>query len=104
VVISGGNIDLNLMSRIIERGLSADGRVVRLRVRVRDRPGALARLTQTVATAEGNVLEVYHRRGFADISVPDVEIVIHMETRGREHAAEIVAALEALGHTVESSF
>jgi threonine dehydratase len=104
VVISGGNIDLNLMSRIIERGLSADGRVVRLRVRVRDRPGALARLTQAVATAEGNVLEVYHRRGFADISVPDVEIVIHMETRGREHAAEIVAALEALGHTVESSF
>ena len=104
VVISGGNIDLNLMSRIIERGLSADGRVVRLRVRVRDRPGALARLTQTVAAAEGNVLEVYHRRGFADISVPDVEIVIHMETRGREHAAEIVVALEALGHTVESSF
>jgi threonine dehydratase len=103
-VISGGNIDLNLVSRIIERGLSADGRVVRLRVRVRDRPGALAKLTQTVAAAEGNVLEVYHRRGFADISVPDVEIVLHVETRGREHAAEIVGALEALGHRVESSF
>jgi threonine dehydratase len=103
-VISGGNIDLNLVSRIIERGLSADGRVVRLRVRVRDRPGALAKLTQTVATAEGNMLEVYHRRGFADISVPDVEIVLHVETRGREHAAEIIRALEALGHAVESSF
>lgn len=103
-VISGGNIDLNLVSRIIERGLSADGRVVRLRVRVRDRPGALSRLTQTVAAAEGNMLEVYHRRGFADISVPDVEIVLHVETRGREHAFQIVSALEALGHEVESSF
>ena len=104
VVISGGNIDINLVSRIIERGLSSDGRVVRLRVRVRDRPGALARLTQTVAAEGGNVLEVYHRRGFADISVPDVEIVLHVETRGRDHAAQIVSALEGLGHRVESSF
>jgi threonine dehydratase len=99
-VLSGGNIDINMISRIIDRGLVFDGRAARLAVEVRDRPGSLAALTRTVADLGANVLETYHRRDYADISLGDVEIVIQMETRGREHVEEIVRALEALGHRV----
>jgi len=100
-VLCGGNIDINIISRIIDRGLVADGRLARLMVKVRDRPGALASLTGLAAELGANVLEIAHRRAFADISVGDVEIVMHLETRGREHVDEIIGALEALGHSVE---
>ncbi len=100
-VLSGGNIDINMISRIIDRGLVFDGRAARLVVQVRDRPGSLAALTRTVADMGANVLEVYHRRAYADISLGDVEIVIQMETRGREHVEQIKRALEQLGHRVE---
>jgi len=100
-VLSGGNIDINMISRIIDRGLVFDGRAARLAVKVRDRPGSLAQLTRTVADLGANVLEVYHRRAYADISLGEVEIVIQLETRGREHVDEIVGALTALGHAVD---
>jgi len=97
LVLSGGNIDVNIVSRIIDRGLLADGRLVRLRVKVPDRPGSLARVTKIVAGLGANVLETTHRRGFADISVGDVEIVFTLETRGQEHLVEIVGILESEG-------
>ena len=100
LVLSGGNIDVNMVARIIERGLVFDGRQARLKVQVRDRPGSLAQLTETVAGLGANVLDIGHRRSFAELSVRDVEIVMHLETRGREHVTEIVAALEGLGHKV----
>ncbi len=101
VVLSGGNIDVNMVARIIERGLVFDGRSARLMVKVRDRPGSLARLTDAVAKLGANVLDIGHRRSYADISVGDVEIVMHLETRGREHVQDVVRALEARGHRVE---
>jgi threonine dehydratase len=101
MVLSGGNIDVNLLERIIDRGLVTDGRLVRLAVTVPDRPGNLARLTRLVADAGANVLDVVHRRAHADISVRDVEIVLQLETRGRDHVAAIVAALQAAGVGVE---
>ena len=97
LLISGGNIDINRVARIIDRGLVFDGRLVRLKVRVPDRPGSIARLTHLVARQGANVLEIVHRRAFADISVGDVEIVLHLETRGREHVTEIEGALRAEG-------
>ncbi|MCH2470400.1 MAG: threonine ammonia-lyase [Gemmatimonadetes bacterium] len=100
LLLSGGNIDINMISRIIDRGLVFDGRLVRLAITVKDRPGSLAGLTRAVADMGANVLETYHRRAFADISVGDVGIVIQMETRGREHVIEIVHRLEDLGHDV----
>lgn len=102
-VLCGGNIDVNMISRIIDRGLVDDGRMARLRVTVRDRPGSLARLTELVARAGANVLEVAHQRAFADISVGDVEIVVHLETRGRDHVEEILAAIRATGTRVEEA-
>jgi threonine dehydratase len=100
-VLSGGNIDINMISRIIDRGLVFDGRAARLAVKVPDRPGSLAALTRIVADLRANVLETYHRRAYADISVGDVEIVVQMETRGGEHVAEIIDRLETLGYVVE---
>ncbi|HSQ30738.1 MAG TPA: threonine ammonia-lyase [Gemmatimonadaceae bacterium] len=97
MVLSGGNIDVNLVKRIIDRGLVTDGRLVRLAVTVPDRPGNLARLTNVVAAAGANVLQVAHRRAYADISVRDVEIVFQLETRGRDHVTAIVARLESEG-------
>lgn len=101
VVLSGGNIDVNIVERIIGRGLVADGRLARLMVKVRDRPGELARLADLVARTGANVLEIGHRRAFADIRVGDVEIVMHLETRGREHVDEIISLLDTQGLRVE---
>lgn len=100
MVLSGGNIDVNLLERIVDRGLVADGRLARLTVTVPDRPGHLARLTQLVASAGANVLDVAHQRAFADISVRDVEIVFYIETRGRDHKAELLALLATHGFQV----
>lgn len=99
-VLCGGNIDVNMIARIIERGLVAHGRMARLMVTVRDRPGSLAALSKIVAGLGANVLEIRHRRAFADITVGDVQVVMHLETRGREHVKEIISALEAFGHSV----
>lgn len=103
VIVSGGNIDVSLLGRIIDRGLVADGRLARLAVTVRDRPGHLARLTALVAEAGANVLDVAHARAFADISVRDVDIVLHLETRGRAHMDAVVARLRADGFTVREA-
>ncbi len=99
-LLSGGNIDINRLARIIDRGLVVDGRLVRLKVKVPDHPGNLAGLARLVASLGANVLEIAHRRAFADISVGDVEIVMHLETRGLEHVDELKARLEAEGLVV----
>lgn len=101
-VLSGGNIDVNILSRIIDRGLVRDGRLARFVVTVRDRPGALARVTRLVADAGANVLEVAHHRASADLSVRDVRIVLGVETRGADHVQEIVTRLKEEGIPVES--
>jgi len=95
MVLSGGNIDVNLLERIVNRGLVTEGRLVQLAITVPDRPGNLARLTAIVAAAGANVLEVRHQRAYADISVRDVEIVVQLETRGRDHLGSIIQSLEA---------
>jgi threonine dehydratase len=100
VIFSGGNIDLNLAGRIVDRGLVADGRLARLAVTVPDRPGSLALLTRLVAEGGANVLEVVHGRAFADISVRDVEIIMLLETRGTEHANAIMKLLDDHGVAV----
>jgi threonine dehydratase len=100
-IVSGGNIDVNIIARIINRGLVTEGRITHLMIKMRDRPGSLARLTKMVAEAGANVLEIGHRRAFADVSVGEVEIVMHLETRGEDHVREIIRLMEADGLRVE---
>jgi threonine dehydratase len=102
LVLSGGNIDVNLVARIIERGLVRDGRVVRLAVLVRDRPGGLARLTGLVAEARANVLHIRHDRAAAHAPVGESEVELTLETAGPEHIAEVVRRLTAAGYTVDA--
>jgi threonine dehydratase len=101
MVISGGNIDVNLLSRIIERGLIRDGRQAQLRVRVDDRPGALATLTALLAAEGANVLTLEHRRGVTGLWLTEAEIDLVLEMRGREHVTELVRVLAREGYAVE---
>jgi threonine dehydratase len=100
MVLSGGNIDVNMVERIIARGLVTDGRLAMLAVTVPDRPGNLARVAALVAGAGANMLQLSHSRAFADISVRDVEIAMQLETRGAAHVRDVVRALEQHGFGV----
>jgi threonine dehydratase len=99
--VSGGNIDVNVLSRIIDRGLVKSGRSMRVRVRVPDVPGALARLLTVIASHQANVLQVQHDRLAArtELGVTAVELVL--ETRGLEHIVEVEQALAAAGAVIE---
>jgi threonine dehydratase len=101
LLLGGGNIDVNLIARIIERGLVKDGRTVRLTVLLRDRPGSLARLTGLVAEARANVLHIGHDRAFSRARLGETEVELTLETSGRDHIDAIKRHLHAAGYTVE---
>ena len=98
VLVCGGNIDVTLLSRIIERGLVQDGRLIRLRIHLLDRPGALADLTQIIASHRANIVDTLHNRAYYGVNLGDTVIDITMETRGREQVEELLAALTAAGY------
>jgi threonine dehydratase len=103
VIISGGNIDPNLLSKIIGRGLAKDGRLVRIRAMGRDRPGELARICQHAAQLGANILEVTHNRAFANLEVGGVEIDLILETRGRDHVEQLLRVLGEDGIEAEEA-
>ena len=98
MLVSGGNIDVSLLSLIIERGLVKDGRLVRLRIHLPDHPGALQRLSGVIAEQKANIIETTFNRAYYGVVLGDTAIDITMETRGPEHIVEIVAALDANGY------
>jgi threonine dehydratase len=100
-VLSGGNVDPLLLTKLIEHGLTAAGRYLRLRLVVPDQPGSLATVTQTVARLGLNVLEVDHNRAGTSVAVGEVEILLTLETRDPAHRDETVDALRACGFRVE---
>jgi threonine dehydratase len=101
VLVCGGNIDVSLLSRIMERGLVKDGRLVRLRVHLPDYPGALHRLTGILAQHRANIVETSYDRAYYGVDLGDTAIDITMETRGPDHIAEILSALSASGYVHE---
>jgi threonine dehydratase len=101
VVVSGGNIDVNMLSRIIERGLVKDGRLVRLRVRVPDHPGSLHRLTGLVAVHRANILEIQHDRAYFGVHLGETAVDLTLETRGPDHIEELKLALGAASYPFE---
>ncbi len=101
VLVCGGNIDVSLLSRIMERGLVKDGRLVRLRVHLPDYPGALHRLTGILAQHRANIVETSYDRAYYGVNLGDTAIDITMETRGPDHIAELLSALSANGYTHE---
>lgn len=101
VLVCGGNIDVTLLSRIMERGLVKDGRLVRLRVHLPDYPGALHRLTGILAQHRANIVETSYDRAYYGVNLGDTAIDITMETRGPDHIAELLSALSASGYAHE---
>lgn len=102
LVLSGGNIDVTMVSRIIERGLVKDGRLVRLGVLLRDQPGALARLTTLIAEQRANVLHILHDRAFSPrAALGETEVELTLETSGRPQIEALLARLREAGYRVE---
>ena len=103
IIISGGNIDMPILSNIIQRGLVKSQRLVRLRIELRDVPGSLARITRLIENSGANIEHIHHHRTFSSQSVQmvDVEFVLH--TRGETHASEIRKLLTREGFSIEHS-
>jgi threonine dehydratase len=97
LVISGGNIDVNLLDRIIEKGLSQTGRMVRLAVLLRDIPGSLLRLTRLMAEHHANILHIVHERADRDIPIGFTRVTLVLETRGPDHIRKIQEGLRNSG-------
>ncbi len=98
VLVCGGNIDVTLLSRIIERGLVQDGRLIRLRIHLLDRPGALTELTTLIARHRVNIVDTLYNRAYYGVNLGDTAIDITMETRGPEQVEELLAALTNEGY------
>ncbi len=99
-VISGGNIDVGILSRIIERGLAKDGRLIRLRIHLPDYPGALHTLTGVLADHRANIVETSYDRKFGvDLGYSAIDMTL--ETRGNDHVETLLTALAASGYQFE---
>ena len=101
LVLSGGNIDVNVLSRIIDRGLVKTGRLVRLVLTLPDTPGSLAAVTTHLARLGANVLQVSHDRAFSHARLDETTVEFALETRGGPHAQEVVRGLESEGYAVQ---
>ena len=99
-VISGGNIDVTMISRIIEKGLLRAGRVSKLRIVMQDRPGQLEIVSRIIGSAGANVMAVHHDRTDVDLDIRDAILEITMETQDREHALRVLEELRAAGFEV----
>lgn len=102
LIVSGGNIDMNLIARIIEKGLIQDGRQCRLNVIVTDRPGNLARLSQRIAELGANILQIAQSRGFGRIAIGETEVELILETTGADHIQRLREALTQDGFRLQS--
>jgi threonine dehydratase len=100
VVLSGGNVDPLLLMRVIHHGLVAAGRYLSLDVRIPDHPGGLAELLHEVAALAANVISVEHVRTAADLGMGEVDVSLHLETKGPEHCAQVAAVLRERGFRV----
>ena len=94
-LVCGGNIDVSLLAKIIERGLAKDGRRLRLRIHLTDRPGALHQLTKIIADLRANIVETQYDRTYYGVNLGDTAIDLSMETRGQEHIQQILDELTA---------
>jgi threonine dehydratase len=99
--LCGGNIDLNVLTTVILRGLVETGRYLRLRTVLKDRPGALEELTQILAGARANIYAIRHDRTSRNVAMNDAEVELDLETRGHEHVQQVLDALHDHGYETE---
>ncbi|MFF0147683.1 threonine dehydratase [Amycolatopsis sulphurea] len=99
-ILSGGNVDPVLLQQIIQHGMTAGGRYLKLHLRVPDRPGSLVSVLSDVKDLGANVLDVEHSRISGSLALGEVDVALALETRGPQHCAEVEAALAAAGFTI----
>ncbi|PJJ71500.1 threonine dehydratase [Diaminobutyricimonas aerilata] len=104
IILSGGNIDPLMLDRVISHGLATSERYLKLRIPLPDRPGQLAHTAQLVASANANVVEVLHTRHGTGLQISEVELELHIETRGPEHADEVIRTLRDAGYAPRVDF
>ncbi len=97
----GGNIDLNVLTTVVMRGLIERGRYLRIRTVLKDRPGALERLIEILAEKRANIYAIQHDRTSKDVALNAADVELDLETRGHDHVAELIATLEEHGYEVE---
>ncbi len=100
VIISGGNIDTNLLDRIINLGLAHEGRLFRFTTLLQDRPGELQRLVTCIAACGANIHQIRHERAQPGLALTQAAVTLDLETRGREHINEVERALRVAGFTI----
>ncbi len=98
-LLSGGNIDVQTISRVVQRGMMAEGRYLKVKVELLDAPGALSALTALLACAGANILQISHDRRSSALPLERAEVRLELETRGPEHIAEVLQALERSGYS-----
>ena len=101
LLISGGNIDIPLLERVLVRALLERGRVLNLRVELSDRPGSLGRLATLLGEQEANILHLFHDRLARDLPLDSTRVEVILETRNQEHGDQVVRALEDAGYRVK---
>jgi len=101
LVISGGNIDFHLLDRIIEKGLSQTGRLVRMSILLRDVPGSLSTLTNLIARHRANILHIIHERAAKEIPIGFSKVILVLETRGPDHIREVKKGVKAKGYAAQ---
>ncbi|MER6271037.1 threonine ammonia-lyase [Streptomyces sp900105755] len=99
-VLSGGNVDPVLLQRVLRHGMAAQGRYLAVRLRLTDRPGALATLLGVLSAVDANVLDVSHIRTDPRIGLAEAEVELHLETKGPAHCTEVGRSLREAGYTV----
>ena len=101
VVVSGGNIDMMILSSLLQRGLVRGGRLVRLVIEIPDLPGALGELTSALGRLDSNIIEIVHQRAFGASSVRATVVELVLQMRGEEQSGEVLEALKAQGYSVQ---
>lgn len=96
-LVSGGNIDVNILNRVINRGLDKDGRICTLAMELDDKPGQLLEVIEVLATLGANVLSVHHERGVYSQNINACELRVRLETRNHEHVENIKEGLKKKG-------
>jgi len=100
-LVCGGNVDPNVLTTVLMRGLVRSGRYLRIRTVLKDRPGALRDLAAVIAELRANIYAIQHDRTARDVGMSSAEVELDLETRGHDHVAEVVSGLEERGYPVE---
>lgn len=101
VVLSGGNIDMTLLTVILERGMESDGRLARLKVVIPDKPGNITKLAALVAEQQANILEIYQHHSVSEVDIGETEVEMVLEAKGKAHINAIIASITRCGYNIK---